>query len=301
MRRPVADVLVVDDDLAIRHLIADLLELEGHSVVGVGDAEAVERYLHTERPDCIVLDVMLPGRDGFEVLAWIRAQPGLHDLPVALLTASTDDATVWRGWQSGASWFFNKPIDAEALRDFVSALQPGRQRRAAPASSPFEMAAASESVGLASEHALLQMVHLLESQAQLHGRGQLIFLSLPGPNVLRDSRMVRLEQLAEFGNNVVVMGRRIPRRVGTEGMASLVPLRQDDRIQRELVHLVAGTRSASLLVARAGDSRESRWSFVLSHNGALVESVADRLLDRVPHLHLTVPDMTDFVERVRNG
>lgn len=290
-----ADVLVVDDDLAIRQMIADLLELEGHSVVGVADADAVERYLHTERPDCIVLDVLLPGRDGFEVLAWIRAQPGLHDLPVALLTASTDDATVWRGWQSGASWFFNKPIDADALRDFVSALQPGRHRRAAPTSSPYEMAVASEPLGLVAEQALLQVVHTLESQALFYGRGQLVFLCLPGPNVLRDSRMVRLEQLAARGNDVVVMGRRIPRRIGASGTASLVPLRQDDRLQRELVHLVAGPRSSSVLVARPGEGMDTRWTFAVSHNSQLVEIIVDQLLQRVPHLHLAVPETGDSV------
>lgn len=296
-----ADVLVVDDDQTVRRLVCDVLELEGHHVVGMPDGPSALAYLRSMRPDCVVLDVMMPRQDGFEVLTRIRDQPGLADLPVALLTAAADDATVWRGWQSGASWFFTKPIDADALRDFVGALSPGRQRSPAPTSSPYELAAVREPAGEAVEQTIVEMIHALESQALLHCTGQLVMLSVPGPTVLRDSRMLRLEQLAAGGNDVVVLGRRLPRRVNAEGSASLVPLRQDDRLQQELVHLVAGPRGTSLLVARAADGFDARWSFVLTHELELVRAVAEQLLQRVPHLGLSLPELPTLVAQASDG
>lgn len=296
-----ADVLVVDDDDTVRRLVCDVLELEGHHVVAMPDGPSSLAYLRSMRPDCVLLDVMMPGQDGFDVLARIRDQPVLADLPVALLTAAADDATVWRGWQSGASWFFNKPIDVDALRGFVGALSPGRQRSPAPATSPYELAAARQPAGEAVEATLVEMIRALESQALLHGTGQLIMVSVPGPTVLRDSRMLRLEELAASGNEVVVLGRRLPRRVNVERSASLVPLRQDDRLQQELVHLVAGPKSTSLLVARAADGFGGRWSFVLSHDVPLVGSVAEQLLARVPHLALAVPELPSLAAQASEG
>jgi DNA-binding response OmpR family regulator len=288
----VADVLVVDDDDAIRSLVCDVLEMEGHRPVAMPDGPSALAYLRTSRPDCVVLDVMMPGQDGFEVLSQIREQPHLADLPVALLTAAADDASVWRGWQSGASWFFTKPVDFEALLGFVSALQPGRRRKAAPTSSPYALIADRVALGEAAESTLLQIIRALESQAQLFGTPMLVLTSVPGPDVLRGSRMSRLEALAERGADVVVLGRRIPRRVTRGGAPHLVPLRQDDCLQQEWVHIVASPRVTSAVVCRTTPSGNGRWSFGLTHDPELVEAAATTVLDRVPHLQLTMPPLS---------
>jgi DNA-binding response OmpR family regulator len=287
----VADVLVVDDDEAIRRLVCDVLELEGHRPVAMPDGPSALAYLRTSRPDCVVLDVMMPGQDGFEVLGQIREQPHLADLPVALLTAAADDASVWRGWQSGASWFFTKPVDFEALLGFVSALQPGRRRRPAPTSSPYALIADVVPLAEAEETTLLQIVRALESQATLFGTPMLVATSIPGPDVLRGSRMSRLEALAERGADVVVLGRRIPRRVTRGGAPHLVPLRQDDCLQQEWVHVVCSPRVTSALVCRTTATGGGRWSFALTHDPALAETVGTAILDRVPHLQLTMPPL----------
>lgn len=86
------------------------LESEGFLVStaddGAAGLDAVER-LH---PDLVLLDVMMPGRDGFDVLAEMRARPEVENIPVVLLTAKATDADVWKGWSAGADYYMTKPF-----------------------------------------------------------------------------------------------------------------------------------------------------------------------------------------------
>jgi DNA-binding response OmpR family regulator len=75
----------------------------------------VERSL----PDLIVLDVMMPGRDGFDVLEQLKARPRTAVIPVVLLTAKAADADVWEGWKSGADYYMTKPFDPGELARFA--------------------------------------------------------------------------------------------------------------------------------------------------------------------------------------
>ncbi len=117
-----ARILVVDDDPSVRALVRDLLELEGHEVQLVADGYAALRAVAAERPDCVVLDVMMPGMDGHEVLARLRAMPDGLELPVVMLTAAADDANAWRGWTGGVDSFLGKPFDAEQLLALLTRL-----------------------------------------------------------------------------------------------------------------------------------------------------------------------------------
>jgi DNA-binding response OmpR family regulator len=110
-----ARILFVDDDPGMRTLVTMNLESEGFlvSTADDGDAglEAVER-LH---PDLVLLDVMMPGRDGIEVLTEMRARPDVESIPVVLLTAKATDADVWQGWSAGADYYMTKPFKPEDL------------------------------------------------------------------------------------------------------------------------------------------------------------------------------------------
>ena len=117
-----ARLLVVDDDPSVRALVRDVLELEGHDVELAVDGYAALRAVAASRPDCVVLDVMMPGMDGHEVLARLRATTDGLELPVVMLTAAADDANAWRGWTGGVDWFLGKPFDAEHLLRFVDHL-----------------------------------------------------------------------------------------------------------------------------------------------------------------------------------
>ena len=117
-----ARILVVDDDPSVRALVRDVLELEGHDVELAVDGYAALRAVAAGRPDCVVLDVMMPGMDGHEVLARLRTMTDGLELPVVMLTAAADDANAWRGWTGGVDWFLGKPFDAEHLLRFVDHL-----------------------------------------------------------------------------------------------------------------------------------------------------------------------------------
>jgi CheY-like chemotaxis protein len=124
----VASILVVDDDASVRALLRDLLECEGHEVRTAGDGFAALRAVSAARPDCVVLDLMMPGMDGHEVLARVRALDGGASLPVVMLTAAADDAHAWRAWSGGVDLFVGKPFDADALLRSLELLFAGAAR-----------------------------------------------------------------------------------------------------------------------------------------------------------------------------
>jgi CheY-like chemotaxis protein len=132
----VASILVVDDDACVRALLRGLLEAEGHEVRTVDDGFQALRAVPAQRPDCVLLDVRMPGMDGHEVLARLRALDGGGRLPVVMLTAADDDATAWRAWEGGADRLLPKPVDAGVLLRQLQHVQAaaarahgGRRRR----------------------------------------------------------------------------------------------------------------------------------------------------------------------------
>jgi EAL domain-containing protein (putative c-di-GMP-specific phosphodiesterase class I) len=116
------NVLVVDDEESVRSLLRDCLELDGYEVREAADAmQAIERIAEGV-PDCLVLDVMMPGMSGLELLEQLRGDPRTLNMPVLMLTAATDDDTTWAGWAHGASCYVPKPFDIEHLLDWVGRL-----------------------------------------------------------------------------------------------------------------------------------------------------------------------------------
>lgn len=108
-------VLVVDDDAAIREYVGDLLEMEGHDVRLAVDGRSALASIEGERPDCVLLDVMMPELSGQQVLAEIRRADGGPDLPVVMVTAAAGEAQSWQAWTGGVDFLLSKPIDAEHL------------------------------------------------------------------------------------------------------------------------------------------------------------------------------------------
>lgn len=108
-------VLVVDDDATIREYVADLLEMEGYDVRFAVDGQSALVAIQANRPDCVLLDVMMPGMSGHEVLAEIRRSDGGSQLPVVMVTAAAGEAQSWEAWTGGVDFFLAKPIDAEHL------------------------------------------------------------------------------------------------------------------------------------------------------------------------------------------
>jgi two-component system, OmpR family, response regulator MtrA len=107
-----ARILVVDDDTALAEMIGIVLRSEDFEVENCGDGtSALERFRET-KPDLVLLDVMLPGLDGIQVCAQIRAESGV---PIIMLTAKSDTADVVRGLESGADDYVVKPFNPKEL------------------------------------------------------------------------------------------------------------------------------------------------------------------------------------------
>jgi DNA-binding response OmpR family regulator len=115
-------ILIVDDDAAVRGLVRDVLEIEGYEVSVAEDGFAALRRIDVERPDCVVLDVMMPGMDGHAVLSRLRAADNGAALPVVMLTAASDDAQAWQAWSGGVDYFLAKPFDPSELLRYLDYL-----------------------------------------------------------------------------------------------------------------------------------------------------------------------------------
>ena len=118
-------ILVVDDDPAVRSLVKDSLEIEGYEVCVAEDGFAGLRAIEAHSPDCVLLDVMMPGLDGHQVLQRIRSGETHRALPVVMLTAYSDDANAWQAWTEGVDYFLAKPFDADELLRYLDYLFAG--------------------------------------------------------------------------------------------------------------------------------------------------------------------------------
>ncbi|MDL9980355.1 MtrAB system response regulator MtrA [Microbacterium candidum] len=105
-------ILVVDDDTALAEMIGIVLRTEGFETSFCADGSQAVEAFRTQRPDLILLDLMLPGMDGIEICTRVRAESGV---PIIMLTARTDTADVVRGLESGADDYIVKPFNPKEL------------------------------------------------------------------------------------------------------------------------------------------------------------------------------------------
>ncbi|WP_036168592.1 response regulator transcription factor [Massilia sp. 9096] len=109
-------VLVVEDDVHIAHVLVFILEHQGWRVIHAADGRAaVQQVLGRSAPDLVLLDVMLPYVDGFDILELIRAQAGWESTPVLMLTAKNTERDTVRALDAGASDFIIKPFQPQEL------------------------------------------------------------------------------------------------------------------------------------------------------------------------------------------
>lgn len=112
-------VLVADDEAEIRELCRVNLEFAGFEVLEASDGlQALDRVAR-DHPDFVFLDLMMPGADGWEVLARLRSDPATRDLPVVLLTAHSTDEEQIRAWETGIFDYIVKPFNPLGLAEWV--------------------------------------------------------------------------------------------------------------------------------------------------------------------------------------
>jgi two-component system phosphate regulon response regulator PhoB/two-component system alkaline phosphatase synthesis response regulator PhoP len=115
-------IAIVDDEPDIVELVSLHLKKNRYRVKEFLDAESFYRFLHSETPDLIVLDLMLPDADGFEICKYLKAQPGLASTPVIMLTARAEETDKILGLELGADDYVTKPFSPKELVARVKAV-----------------------------------------------------------------------------------------------------------------------------------------------------------------------------------
>jgi excisionase family DNA binding protein len=108
-------VLIVDDDAGLRELLRVNLESDGYLVREAGSAEEGLAALDEEPPDLILLDVMMPQVDGWEMLRRVRERHGVESIPVVMFSGKVDEGEAGAAEEAGAQAFIGKPFDPEQL------------------------------------------------------------------------------------------------------------------------------------------------------------------------------------------
>lgn len=119
-------VLAVDDDPTILRLLQVNLEMEGHEVLTAEDGNSALAVIRAARPEVVLLDVMMPEMDGFQVCEAVRADPDIADTPIVFVSARAQQADLDRGYASGADGYITKPFDPVDLVETIERLAAGR-------------------------------------------------------------------------------------------------------------------------------------------------------------------------------
>jgi len=126
-------ILVVDDDREIVRLVKSYLERAGYNVISAYDGESALHTMRRERPDLLILDLMLPDRDGWDLTRLIRLDSSLADTPIIMLTARVEDSDKIVGLEIGADDYITKPFNPREVVARVRALLRRSQRGSSPA------------------------------------------------------------------------------------------------------------------------------------------------------------------------
>ncbi len=145
---PAARVLVVEDDRHIRDGLVDTLESEGYVVTAVPDGSRALRVLATAEFDLVILDIMMPGKSGYDVCAWLRGRD--EAIPIIMLTAKAEETDKVVGLKLGADDYITKPFGVRELLARIDAVlrrshhaSPRRPNNFAAAPDTFRFGAAT--------------------------------------------------------------------------------------------------------------------------------------------------------------
>ena len=105
-------IMVVDDDRETRRMLGRTFELEGFDVIAAGDGNSALNLLEERRPDLAVLDIIMPGLDGYQVIEAIRKH---HNIPIVMLTAKSEIASLKKALNLGADDYLTKPCNTKIL------------------------------------------------------------------------------------------------------------------------------------------------------------------------------------------
>ncbi|OGP81565.1 MAG: hypothetical protein A2Y95_11655 [Deltaproteobacteria bacterium RBG_13_65_10] len=122
MNLPNKRILIIEDEQAIRSILRKRLEANGYDVIVAEDGEEGLAVARQEKPDLILLDVMLPKRDGYSVCRLLKFDQRYRHIPVVMLTARAQEKDQKLGQQTGADAYVTKPFDAAELLATISSM-----------------------------------------------------------------------------------------------------------------------------------------------------------------------------------
>jgi twitching motility two-component system response regulator PilH len=117
----IQNILVVDDSKTELHFMADLLGKRGYSVRTAENGEEALRRIGEEKPDLILMDVVMPGQNGFQLTRTITRDPRFADVPVIMCTSKNQETDKVWGMRQGARDYIVKPVNAEELMTKIKA------------------------------------------------------------------------------------------------------------------------------------------------------------------------------------
>lgn len=118
----ICKVLVVDDSKTERMFLSDLLQKQGMQVRTAENAQEVMERLEEEKPDLILMDVVMPGQNGFQLTRAISRNPAFADVPIIMCTSKNQETDKVWGMRQGARDYITKPVDPADLQAKIAAL-----------------------------------------------------------------------------------------------------------------------------------------------------------------------------------
>ncbi len=116
------NILVVEDDQDIRDMICQSLSQVNYQAYGCIDVKSAKKSINDMKPDCLIVDWMLPDSSGIELIRWLRRQAGFKNTPALMLTARAEESDKITGLESGADDYMTKPLSLRELHARIKAL-----------------------------------------------------------------------------------------------------------------------------------------------------------------------------------
>jgi twitching motility two-component system response regulator PilH len=123
-------ILIVDDSPTAQRIIREAIQARGHEVLLAGDGDEALAVARRERPDLVVLDIILPKKNGFQVCRQLKADPETSGIKVVLLSSKNHEMDILWGRRQGADGYLTKPFQSDQLLNCIEATLQGRQNPA---------------------------------------------------------------------------------------------------------------------------------------------------------------------------
>jgi twitching motility two-component system response regulator PilH len=119
-------VLVVDDSNTVREMIAELLSKVGITVIEASDGEEAKEKMQLNRPDLVVMDIVMPKMNGYELCRWVKSNQATQDIPVVLCSSKAEEFDRYWGMKQGADAYIAKPFRPTEMIETVKQLLRSR-------------------------------------------------------------------------------------------------------------------------------------------------------------------------------